>query len=218
MNLLEFIRQEKFIVIARQIPEDRILHCAEAAVRADVKLLEVTFDPSDPETLEKTPRMLNSLRSRFEGVLRLGAGTVLNTEAVRAACQAGAEYLLSPNTDEKVVALARELGMLPIPGAYTPCEIAHAWECGAGIVKIFPVLPGGHPYVKVVMSPLSHIPFMVTGGVTPETVADMLSTGACALGAGASIFRPELVRDHRYKEIELLASAHLKVLAESKGE
>ncbi|OQA84568.1 MAG: putative KHG/KDPG aldolase [Lentisphaerae bacterium ADurb.Bin242] len=218
MNALEHIRQEKLIVIARKIPEDRILYCAEAVIRAGIHLLEVTFDPADPDTLEKTPRMLKLLQARFGGILRLGAGTVLNTDAVRAARQAGAEYILSPNTNEKVIALTRELGMLPIPGACTPCEIEHAWECGAGLVKIFPVLPGGHRYVKTVMSPLSHIPFMLTGGVSPETVQDMLSTGACALGAGASIFRPELVRDNRYKDIEALASAHRKALAGTEGE
>lgn len=218
MNILEQIRQEKLIVIARKIPKNQLLPCAEAVIRAGVKFLEVTFDPADLDTLEKTPRMLELLEDHFGGVLQIGAGTVLNADAVKAAHQAGAQYILSPNTNENVIALTRELGMLSIPGAYTPSEIEHAYECGAHIVKIFPILPGEHRYAKVVMSPLAHIPFMLTGGVTPETIRDMLSTGACALGAGASIFRPELLRENRYKDIEKLAAAHLEALALKKGE
>ena len=65
--------------------------------------------------------------------------------------------------------------MLSIPSAYTPTEI------GVDIVKIFPVLPHQLDYIKVVSSPLSHINFMVTGGINPGNAADFLKSGAVAV-------------------------------------
>lgn len=102
--------------------------------------------------------------------------------------------------------------MLAIPGAYTPSEIVKAYKLGADMVKIFPVLPHQIDYVKVVSSPLSHIAFMVTGGVNQDTAADFLNAGAVAVAAGASIIKPELVSQKNWNEISRLAEAHVMTI------
>lgn len=45
----------------------------------------------------------------------VGAGTVLTAAQARAAVEAGAKYLLSPNLDLEVMAEARRLGTAMIP-------------------------------------------------------------------------------------------------------
>ena len=209
MSVFEALKRARFIAIARRVPRERIVRCAEAVARAGVSFLEITFDPSDPETLADTAAKVAAVREALPE-LRVGCGTVLNVEMADAAARAGAEYLVSPNTKPAVIDRAHGHGLPMIPGAYTPTEIADAYDAGADLVKIFPVPPGAEGYVKNVMSPLSHIPFIVTGGVNPQTIRAMLDTGAAAVAAGATILRPDLVAAGDYERIADLARQHLE--------
>ena len=125
-----------------------------------------------------------------------------------AAWEAGAEFIVAPNTNPRVVAFAKEKGMLAIPEAYTPTEIMNARELGADVVKIFPILPNAEAYLKNVISPLSHIPVMITGGINPDTIEKFLATGAAAVAAGATIVTRELVEKGDYDTIRENARRH----------
>lgn len=195
MKLSEELRQARFLAILRHIPADRVLFCAEVFASLGGKFLEVTFDPSDSGTLRHTGDAIRELRREFPH-LCIGAGTVLNVPMAEAAADAGAEFLVSPACSPAVIETAHRRGAAAIPGAFTPDEILRAWEAGADLVKLFPILPGQEQYVKTVMAPLSHIPFIVTGGVMPETLRSMLATGAVAVGAGASVF-PQIPVERR---------------------
>ena len=172
MKLSEELRQARFLAILRHIPADRVLFCAEVFASLGGKFLEVTFDPSDSGTLRHTGDAIRELRREFPHL------------CIVTAC--------SP----AVIETAHRRGAAAIPGAFTPDEILRAWEAGADLVKLFPILPGQEQYVKTVMAPLSHIPFIVTGGVMPETLRSMLATGAVAVGAGASVF-PQIPVERR---------------------
>lgn len=204
MNLLNELAQTRFIVIARHVPQGKIVSAAEAVAKAGVNFLEITFDPSDPETLEDTAQKVILVKKSLPG-MHVGVGTVLTTAMVEAAAKAGAEYCIAPNTKKEVIDRAHALGMAAFPGAYTPCEIVNAYDWGADAVKIFPVQPGEEKYVKNVMTPLSHIPFMVTGGVTADTIHAMLGTGAVAVAAGASVLSADLLEKDDFNGITALA-------------
>ena len=103
--------------------------------------------------------------------------------------------------------------MLSIPGAYTPTEIVQAWKLGADVIKIFPILPDGEGYLKNVISPLSHIPFMVTGGINPDTIEKFLATGPVAVAAGASIVTRELVEKGDFDTIRENARRHTEKIS-----
>ena len=209
MSVSEDLKLARFIAIARRVPLARIVPCAEAVARAGVTFLEITFDPSDPETLADTAAKVRAVRGALPE-RHVGCGTVLNVDMADAAADAGAEYLVAPNTKQAVIERAHEHKLPMIPGAYTPTEIAEAYDMGADLVKIFPVPPGAESYVKNVMSPLSHIPFIVTGGVNPQTIRAMLGTGAVAVAAGATILRPDLVATGDYAAMTDLARQHLE--------
>ena len=115
---------------------------------------------------------------------------------------------LRQEVDEQVIAFTKEKGLLSIPGAYTPTEIMRAYQLGADVVKIFPILPDGEAYLKNVVSPLSHIPFMVTGGINPNTVEKFLAIGATALAAGVTIVTPELADSGDFDTIRENARRH----------
>jgi 2-dehydro-3-deoxyphosphogluconate aldolase/(4S)-4-hydroxy-2-oxoglutarate aldolase len=118
---------------------------------------------------------------------------------------AGAEFIVSPNTNVDVIQLCRRYGKLAMPGALTPTEVVTAFESGADIVKIFPSDVGGPGYLKALHGPLPHIPLMPTGGVDLDTAADYLRAGACALGVGGSLVESKTVERGDFGRIEELA-------------
>ena len=209
MKVLNELKKARFIAIARRVPQSKIVRAAEALSRAGIRFLEITFDPSDPETLRDTAEKMKLVRRAFPE-LHLGCGTVLSEAMAETAAGSGAEFCAAPNTRKSVIDCCRRNQVAVFPGAYTPSEIADAYELGADAVKIFPIQPGEEKYVKNVMSPLSHIPFLVTGGVNPDTIHAMLSTGALAVAAGASIITAEALASNDYDKIAELARLHLE--------
>ena len=205
---MERLKKYRFVGIFRHIPPEYALRAAQAMYEGGVRIFEVTFDPSRPSTAEDTGAIIRQLREHFGPEVGIGAGTVLSVDYARAARDAGAEFIVAPNTDADVIAFTKANGMLSIPGAYTPTEIMHAYQLGADVVKIFPILPDGEAYLKNVISPLSHIPFMVTGGINPDTVEKFLATGATALAAGATIVTRELVEQGDFDTIRENARRH----------
>ncbi len=213
----EIFLRERLTVLMRRIPEEIIPALAEAVLMGGVRILEITFDPSDAKTNEKTARIIEKLNASFGEKLLVGAGTVLTPENVRAASSAGAAFCYSPNTDPEIVKLTKEAGMLSIPGAFTPSEIMQAHRAGADFVKLFPITKNDIGYLKNVTSPLSHIPFICTGGVDPETIPLFFEAGAAGVGTGASIFRPDLVRTLDLPAVTALAAAHVAAVRAARG-
>ena len=144
--------------------------------------------------------------------MSIGAGTVLTIDEVRAAHEAGASFIVSPDTDPDVIAETKRLGMASIPGAMTPSEIKRAHALGADIVKLFPADDLGYHYIQNLKGPLPHIPIMATGGVNPETIPEFLSRGMVAVGTGITIFRPDLIAAEDYDAIAALAKAHIEAI------
>ena len=212
MNALEMIRTHRFIAILRHISPAVTDGVARALYAGGIRLFEVTFNPSSPTTVADTQAVIRTIRAIYGSQVSIGAGTVINVEFARAAYEAGAEFIVSPCTKEDVIAYTKAHGMLSIPGAYTPTEIVHAYDLGADIVKIFPVAPNEVGYLRNVMSPLSHIPFIPTGGINPDTVADFMGAGAVAVAAGATIVTRELAESGRFDQITANARRHLAAL------
>lgn len=205
---LELLKKYRFVGIFRHIRPEFALRAAQAMYEGGVRIFEITFDPSRDTTMEETGSIIRQLRDYFGPEVCVGAGTVLSVDFARAAWEAGAQFIVAPNTDEQVIAYTKEKGMLSIPGAYSPTEIMHAYKLGADVVKIFPILPHESAYLKNVISPLSHIPFMVTGGINPDTVETFLATGATAVAAGATIVTRELVEQGDFDTIRENARRH----------
>ena len=215
---LDAIKKEKLVILARGIPLRKLLNALAACADAGITLFESTFDHrlSDPVTENRDK--IKALKQALGCRIRFGAGTVLTAEEVRAACDAGAEYIISPDTDEAVIKETKRLGMLSIPGAMTPTEIKRAWALGADMVKLFPADDLGMHYIQNLKGPLGHIPLMATGGVNPATIPLLLGAGITAVGTGITVFRPDLVENEDYDGIAALARMHVEAVRLSRTE
>jgi 2-dehydro-3-deoxyphosphogluconate aldolase/(4S)-4-hydroxy-2-oxoglutarate aldolase len=168
--------------------------------------MEVTF------TVPKAVNVLEQVATELGDQVLLGAGTVLDRETARAAILAGAEFIVSPNTNIDVIQLCRRYSKPVMPGAYTPTEVVTAWQAGADIVKIFPSDIGGARYLKALRGPFPQIRMMPTGGVNLDTARDFLAAGACALGIGSSLVEPAALAKGDYARIEQLARSYVQLV------
>ena len=68
----------------------------------------------------------------------LGAGTVLTPGQAAAAKEAGAQFVVSPGFNPRVVDYCQAHGLPVYPGVCTPTEIQSALEKGLEVLKFFP--------------------------------------------------------------------------------
>ena len=215
MNNLEYMKEQGLCVIFRGTSPEDAAPLAKALYAGGVRVMETTFNPSDPDTIEKTKKTIEILRNTADDLL-VGAGTVIDEAYAVAAYEAGAKFVLSPDTNPDIIRLTKKLGMLSIPGAYTPSEVMTAWRAGADMVKMFPITKDDIGYLVNITRPLSHIPFLCTGGVNPDTIGCFFEAGASAVGTGISILKPELIAAHDYDAITALAKLHIERMNEAR--
>ena len=195
------INEKKIITICRKVYGKDIHNLSEALYKGGVTLLEVTFDQVDPDGNRKTAETINTLIKSFPE-MSFGAGTVLTVAQVHAAHDAGAQFIISPNTDTEIIRESKKLGMLSIPGSMTPTEIMTAVNAGADYVKLFPCSYLGTQYVKEVLAPLSQVKLIGTGGITLENASDFLKVGIRGFGIGSFLCNKKLISEGNFKQIE----------------
>lgn len=207
---LNTILQSKIIAIVRGIPGEKIVDLAKAMERGGIRCIEVTFDQTTDgaQTLEA----IRALKEQCGDKICVGAGTVMTAQQVTLAAEAGAEYMISPNTDEAVIRQTKQLGKISIPGAMTPSEAVFAYNCGADIVKLFPAGILGADYIKAVKAPLKHIPVVAVGGINAENCRQFINAGAVGVGVGGNLVSLQLVEEGRLDEITQIAQAYTNAL------
>ena len=204
------IKEEKIIAIIRHLGAKDAEALCGALNKGGIRLAEITFDPAGTIPAEETAKTISVLRDKFAGKMLIGAGTVLDMDYARIAIGAGAEFIISPNTDPDVIRYTKECGRVSIPGAMTPTEVVSAYRAGADFVKVFPSDTLGLKFIKALRAPLPHIPLIPTGGINTGNIADFLSAGAAAVGIGSNLSRNDLVKAGRLDEITALAEEYLR--------
>lgn len=212
----KIIEDSGLIVILRGVEIEKAVKIANALYEAGVKVVEVAFNPSEQNTIKTTTDIIKAIIDKMGDKLVVGAGTVISTEFVQAAYEAGAKFIFSPNTDIEVIKKTKELGLTSIPGALTPSEMMTAYNAGADLIKLFPITKNDVDYVKGIARPLSHIPYICVGGTNLETIECFIKAGAKGVGTGISILKQELIDNEDYDEIKRLASLHLQKIKEAR--
>ena len=204
-NILETVEKEKIIVIVRGVEKEKILPLAEAMYSGGIRLMEITYGRGNAETAEN----IKMLKKHFCEAMYIGAGTVLTEEQTELTKAAGGEFIISPDTVPSVIKKTKELGMVSMPGAYTPSEIQLAHTSGADFVKIFPAVSLGPEYIKAVKAPLSHIKLLAVGGIDENNIKSYLKAGACGFGIGSNIVDKKLIANNDFKGITELAKRYV---------
>lgn len=212
MDVVSFIKQNKLVAIARRISPDAIVSAALAVHAGGIRCLEITFDQASPSCIRDTAASITAVKKALGEKMCIGAGTVVTIEQAHAASDAGADFILAPDTNPAVIAAVKKLGMVSVPGAMTPTEIQCAWNSGADIVKVFPAGYLGLEYIKAVRGPINNVPLMAVGGVEESNVRAFLEGGYCSCGIGSNIMKNSLISEGRFDELTTLAAQFTKAI------
>ncbi len=168
MRSIEAIMQTSPVIPVLVVEEVRHAKpIAEALVAGGLRVLEVTL---------RTPCALEALQEmkQVKGAI-VGAGTVLNAADLRAAIDAGAEFIVSPGLTEPLGKAAIDSGIPFLPGIANSGDIMRGLDLGLQHFKFFPAMAsGGLPALKALAGPFGQVRFCPTGGITPQTAPEWL--------------------------------------------
>ena len=211
-DVLAAVEREKLIAIVRLPDPDTFGTAMQALYDGGIRLAEITFDRSGKFPKEATAAMIRQLCNQFGGRMLGGAGTVTSKEEVMLAYEAGASYIISPNCDPEIISLTRKLGLVSIPAAFTPTEIAEASRCGADYVKLFPADQLGDGYIKAVKAPLSDVKLLAVGGVDADNAGKFIRNGFSGVGVGSSMYNKKLIDAGDWPALTELARRYVEAV------
>jgi len=141
--------------------------------------------------------IIHFLRGQYPG-FNIGAGTVCTKKDLSAALDAGAQFIVTPVTDKKIIRSCVKQKIPVFPGAFTPTEIYKAWSLGAAMVKVYPAKNLGAAYIKDIKAPLNQIKLLPTGGIGLDDIAAFSQAGADGFGIGSPLFNKQLIDEKNW--------------------
>lgn len=184
-------------VIALDHAED-ILPLADTLAQNGLSVAEITFrSPAAGEAI----RLLRQQRPDF----LIAAGTVLTADQVFQAKNAGADFVVTPGFNPKIVQLCQDLGLPITPGVNNPMAIEAALELGIDTVKFFPAeASGGMKIIKALLGPYSQLKIMPTGGIGLQNIQDYLAIPNVVACGGSWFVEKTLINAKNWSEINRL--------------
>lgn len=204
MTVLDVLRRSRIVPVVTVRSVDEIEPIARGLADGGVDCVEITL---------RTPHGLSAIRRiADERILEVGAGTVLDVDAVAVAADAGASFLVGPGFDEPVVEAAQALSLVALPGVATATELQRACLAGVDQVKLFPISTlGGVGLIDALHQPFADMSFMPSGGVTPSNAPEFLRHRAVfAVGCGWLV--PRARGDDLYSLVRAAAEDSVRTL------
>ncbi|MET9712943.1 bifunctional 4-hydroxy-2-oxoglutarate aldolase/2-dehydro-3-deoxy-phosphogluconate aldolase [Nocardiopsis alba] len=185
-------------VVVLEEAEDAV-PLARALVAGGLPGIEVTL---------RTPAALSGIERIAAEVPEavVGAGTIVNTEQVEAATEAGARFLVSPGSTPDLLRAMFDTGLPCLPGVATVSEAMALMEWGTTSMKFFPAeAAGGTAFLKSLAGPLPQARLCPTGGITRRNASDYLALPNVGCVGGSWPVPAALIASGRWEEITGLA-------------
>jgi 2-dehydro-3-deoxyphosphogluconate aldolase/(4S)-4-hydroxy-2-oxoglutarate aldolase len=173
---------------------------ARALLAGGVPIIEVTL---------RTPRALDAIRAIADQVpgIVVGAGTITSTALIDKAIDAGARFLVTPATTDRLLDAMDDAGMPYLPGVATPSEVMRILERGQREMKLFPAEAcGGRALLSAIAGPLPDARFCPTGGITPATAPLYRALPNVGCVGGTWITPREAIATNDWRLVEQLAA------------
>ncbi|MGB4440595.1 MAG: bifunctional 4-hydroxy-2-oxoglutarate aldolase/2-dehydro-3-deoxy-phosphogluconate aldolase [Sedimentibacter sp.] len=203
-DLLKRISAYGIVPVIKINDVEKAVPLATAITDGGLPLAEVTF------RTEQAEEAIKRISSECPDML-VGAGTVLTTEQVDKAVNAGAKFIVSPGFNRNVVNYCINNGITIIPGTSTPSDMEAAMEAGLDVVKFFPAeQSGGVSYLKAVGGPYTNLKFIPTGGINAKNLNDYLSMKNVAACGGTWMVSEDLIQKSDFETITSLTKEAVK--------
>ncbi len=179
---------------------------AKALIDGGLPAAEITFRTA------AAADAIKAITQAFPDML-VGAGTVLTPEQADAAKAAGAQFIVSPGLNPKVVKHCIDIGIPMLPGCSNPSDIEAAIELGLDVVKFFPAeAAGGLPMLKAMAAPYGNIRFMPTGGLNENNILNYLSFDKIIAYGGSFMVKDEYIKNKEFDKIKSLTENAVKLM------
>jgi 2-dehydro-3-deoxyphosphogluconate aldolase/(4S)-4-hydroxy-2-oxoglutarate aldolase len=179
MKTVDKLLTEKMMTLVRCNTQAQGQEMADALVDAGVKVIEITL--TTPGALKIIEKLLKNKD------LLVGAGTVRTAKDVKKVEAIGGRFIVSPDTNEDVIAATKKLKLVSMPGVSTPTEVGIAIDAGADILKLFPASVLGPAHLKSIREPFPNNRWCPTAGVTLESIPKWFEAGADLVGLGGPL-------------------------------
>jgi 2-dehydro-3-deoxyphosphogluconate aldolase/(4S)-4-hydroxy-2-oxoglutarate aldolase len=174
---------------------------AQALLAGGVPIIEITL---------RTPRALEVIKAIADNVpgAVVGAGTVTTPALVHQAVEAGARFLVSPGTTDRLLDAMDDAGVPALPGVSSASEVMRLLERGQREMKFFPAeASGGRAFLSAMASPFPAARFCPTGGITPATAPLYRELANVACVGGSWLTPRDAIATQDWRLIEKLAAA-----------
>lgn len=168
---------------------------AKALAEGGLPCAEITFRTN------AAAEAIRQIRDHCPDVL-CGAGTILTLEQLRAAAAAGAQFIVTPGLQPKIVDAALSMGIPVFPGCATPGEVETALSMGLQTVKFFPAeAAGGVAMLKAMSAPYGNMRFIPTGGIDTTNLSTYTQLKNVLACGGSFIVKKEWLTSGAYMRI-----------------
>jgi 2-dehydro-3-deoxyphosphogluconate aldolase/(4S)-4-hydroxy-2-oxoglutarate aldolase len=193
-EILEQFKKMRIIpVVAIQDAKDS-MQLADTLIEGGLPCAEITF---------RTAAAIYAMRIMAQrGDILVGAGTVLKVDQVKAAVDAGAQFMVSPGFNPKVAGYCVENNIIITPGISTPSDIEAALDFGLEVLKFFPAEAfGGLKTLKAMSGPYATVKFIPTGGISPKNLLDYLQFSKVLACGGTWVAKSALISEGKFDQI-----------------
>lgn len=206
-QVLERMQQMGIVPVVVLEEAKDALPLAQALCHGGLPCAEVTFRTSAAK------ESIRIMKEHFPEML-VGAGTVLTIEQVDQAVEAGAQFIVSPGVNKKVIQHCMDIGIPITPGVTSPTDIDAAMEFGLDVLKFFPAeASGGLAAIKAMSAPYPMLKFMPTGGINEKNITSYIEFDKILACGGSWMVHPDLIRAGAFEKIqEMTGNALLTML------
>ncbi len=147
----------------------------------------------------------------------VGAGTVLTTQQVDDAINAGASFIVTPGLDIEIVKYCQEKGISVFPGCTTPTDYHAAYKLGLEVLKFFPAeQSGGLDKIKAMSAPFPMFKVMPTGGIGLKNLATYAACPVICACGGSYMVTADLIDNGKWEEITDLCKKSIEIVKEAR--
>ena len=178
----------------------KALPLAEALLEAGLPAAEITF------RTDAAAESIRAISDKYPAMLT-GAGTVLTIDQVKASVDSGAQFVVSPGFNPRVVDYCVEAGIPVYPGVNNPTGIEAALERGLDVLKFFPAeASGGVKMINAMSAPYGRVKFMATGGIGASNLLSYLESPYVSACGGSWMVKDSLIDSGNFGEIARLSA------------
>ncbi|OCH17358.1 ketohydroxyglutarate aldolase [Aliivibrio sp. 1S165] len=191
------LKEIKIVPIIAIEDKNNAVPLAKVLIENGLPCAEITF---------RTEAAVESIRLMREAypTLLIGAGTILTTQQVDDAIDAGADFIVSPGLNPTTVTYCQEKNIPIIPGVNNPSLVEQAMSLGLKTVKFFPAEPSGGLSMLKALSAVYPVSFMPTGGISPTNVSDYLALPSVVACGGTWMVPNAMINNGDWKGLTQL--------------